>query len=126
MLISLKGANETSSSGEPSSCITISITNDFLTTEVSLNTATLLDKSEYAEEGEEFSSVKTNRRTYLCALAITTRSGVRNYHPTLIWCNSLKSTICEVELFTYTLSACKILPPIHIYYFSQRAIKYSF
>lgn len=51
MLISLKGANETLSSGEWSSCITISATNYFLTTAAPLNTAILLKNSEYSEEG---------------------------------------------------------------------------
>lgn len=50
MLTSFKGANEASSSGEESSHSITSVTNYFLTTEVSLNTATLHEKSEYSEE----------------------------------------------------------------------------
>lgn len=50
MLTSLKGANETSPSCELYSSITFVLTNDFLRTEVSLNTATLLEKSECSED----------------------------------------------------------------------------
>lgn len=54
-VISLKGANKMSP-GELSSCIVMSVTNHFLTTEISLNTATFRNNSPrkyvYSEEEE--------------------------------------------------------------------------
>lgn len=89
---------------EMSTCITTSVTNYFYFNcrGIPQHNYSTWEVLNIQRKEEKFRSViKTNRRTWLCAIAIATLSKARNYHSALISWNCLKLTIYEAELYIH-------------------------